>query len=53
MAQPDQNQPEHQYERRVVYETTHTESTKNSGLTIALVATVALILIVWLAMQVF
>lgn len=40
-------------ERHVVYETVSSSTTKNSGITIAIVAVIAIALIVWIAMKVF
>lgn len=49
MPEPDEN--EQHSERRVVYETVSSSTTKNSGITIAIIAVIAIALIVWVVMQ--
>lgn len=49
---PEPEEPaEHNVERRVVYETVSSSSTRASGITIALIAVVAIALIVFVIMQ--
>ena len=50
MSQPPE-ESEHHAERRVVYETVSTSSTKSSGITIAIVVVIAIVLVVWIWMQ--
>jgi hypothetical protein len=45
------SEPEESEGRRVVVETVTTSSTKNSGITIAIIAVIAIALIVWIVMQ--
>jgi hypothetical protein len=42
---------EHHVERRVVYETVSSSSTRSSAITIGIVALIAVALIVWIVMQ--
>ncbi|HYI10515.1 MAG TPA: hypothetical protein VEK57_15750 [Thermoanaerobaculia bacterium] len=50
MPEPDDN-AEHHAERRVVYETVSSSSSRGMGITIAIIAVVAIVLIVWVVMQ--
>ena len=47
---PEPENEEH-LERKVVYETVSSSSTKMSGVTIAVIAVIAIALIVWVIMQ--
>jgi hypothetical protein len=49
MSEPEESE-EHS-ERRVVYETVSSSTTKNSGITIGIIAVIAIALIVWVVMQ--
>jgi hypothetical protein len=49
MPEPD-NSEEH-VERKVVYETVSSSSTRSTGITIAIIVVVAVALIVWVVMQ--
>jgi hypothetical protein len=49
MPEPDHN--ESNVERRVVYETVSSSSTRSSGITIAIVAVIAIALVIWIVMQ--
>jgi hypothetical protein len=46
MPEPEDN--DSHMERRVVYETVSTNSTKYSGVTIAIIAVVAIALVIWI-----
>jgi uncharacterized protein HemX len=48
---PEPEETESHAERRVVYETVSTSSTKSSAITIAVVVVIALAVIVWIVMQ--
>jgi hypothetical protein len=48
MPEPDNEQ---NVERRVVYETVSSSSTRSSGITIGIVVVIAIALIVWIVMQ--
>jgi hypothetical protein len=48
---PEPEDSEHHAERRVVYETVSTSSTKSSAITIGIIVVIALALIVWVVMQ--
>lgn len=50
MPEPDDNL-EHHAERKVVYETVSTSSSRGMGITVAIIAIVAIALIVWVVMQ--
>ena len=50
MPEPDDNAEEH-VERRVVYETVSSSSTKASALTMGIVIVIAIVLVVWVVMQ--
>jgi uncharacterized protein HemX len=49
MPEPEDN--EQHVERKVVYETVSTSSTRSSAITIAVVVVIALALVVWIVMQ--
>ena len=49
MPEPEDN--EQHVERKVVYETVSSSSTRSSAITIAVVAVIALALVVWIVMQ--
>ena len=49
MPEPQDN--EHHVERKVVYETVSGSTTRSSGITIAIIAVVAVALIVWIIMH--
>ena len=49
MPEPEDN--EQHVERKVVYETVGSSSTRSSAITIAVVAVIALALVVWIVMQ--
>ncbi len=48
---PEPEEHEGHAERRVIVETVSSSSTKNSGITIAIIAVIAIALIVWIVMQ--
>jgi hypothetical protein len=48
---PEPEETEEHSERRVVYETVSSSTTKNSGITIAIIAVIAIALIIWVVMQ--
>ncbi|HEX2831730.1 MAG TPA: hypothetical protein VHW00_01875 [Thermoanaerobaculia bacterium] len=48
MPEPDN---EDNVERRVVYETVSSSSTRSSGVTIAIVVVIAIALVIWIVMQ--
>ena len=48
MPEPENDQ---NVERRVVYETVSSSSTRSSGVTIAIVVIIAIALVVWIVMQ--
>ena len=48
---PDPEDSEHHVERKVVYETVSGSTTRSSGITIGIIAVVALVLIVWIIMH--
>jgi hypothetical protein len=48
---PEPEESEGHSERRVIVETVSSSSTKNSGITIAIIAVIAIALIVWIVMQ--
>ena len=50
MPEPDEN-AEHHVERKVVYETVSATSTKSTGVTMAIIAVVAIALVIWVVMQ--
>ena len=50
MAEPDEDS-EHHVERRVVYETVSSSSTRSSALTFGIIVVIAIALIVWVVMQ--
>ncbi len=49
MPEPENN--DDNVERRVVYETVSSSSTRSSGVTIAIVAVIAIALVIWIVMQ--
>jgi len=49
MPEPEHN--DDNVERRVVYETVSTSSTRSSGVTIAIVVVIAIALVVWIVLQ--
>jgi hypothetical protein len=49
MAEPEDS--EHHVERKVVYETVSSSSTRSTGITIAVVVLIAIALIVWVIME--
>jgi hypothetical protein len=49
MSEP--NDTEDHAERRVVVETVSSSSTKNTGVTMAIIAVIAIALIIWIVMQ--
>ncbi len=51
LRMPEPEDSEHHAERRVVYETVSTSSTKSSAITIGIIVVIALALIVWVVMQ--
>ena len=52
MPEPDDKEnTEEQFERRVVYETVSSSSTKSNTITIVVVIVIALALIAWVVMQ--
>lgn len=51
MSQPNDENESH-VERKVVYETVSASSTRSSGITIGIIAVIALALIIWLLMRV-
>ena len=54
LTPPDMPEPEDSEdhaERRVIVETVSSSSTKNTGITIAIIVVIALALIVWIVMQ--
>lgn len=48
---PEPEEHEGHAERRVVYETVSSSTTRGSGITIAIIVVIALALIVWVVMQ--
>ena len=48
---PEPEDSEHHVERKVVYETVSSSSTRSTGITIAIVVIIALALVVWIVMQ--
>lgn len=48
---PEPEDHEHHVERKVVYETVSASSTRNTGITIAIIVVVAIALIAWVVMQ--
>ena len=48
---PEPEDSEHHVERRVVYETVSSSSTRSSAITIGIVVVIAIALIVWVVMQ--
>ena len=48
---PEPEDSEHHVEKRVVYETVSSSSTRSTGITIAIVVVIAIALIVWIVMQ--
>jgi hypothetical protein len=51
MTQPPEPDSEHHAERRVVYETVSSTSTRSSAITIGIVVVIAIALIVWIVLQ--
>jgi hypothetical protein len=51
LGMPEPEETEEHSERRVVYETVSSSTTKNSGITIAIIAVIAIALIIWVVMQ--
>jgi hypothetical protein len=51
LRMPDPEDSEDHSERRVVVETISSSSTKNSGVTIAIIVVIAIALIIWIVMQ--
>lgn len=51
MPEPESHDTEDHVERKVVYETVSSSSTRSSGMTIGLVAVIAIALIVWIVLQ--
>lgn len=51
LRMPEPEESEEHSERRVVYETVSSSTTKNSGITIGIIAVIAIALIVWVVMQ--
>ena len=51
MPEPEIHDSEGHVERKVVYETVSSSTTRSSGITIAIVAVIAIVLIVWIVMQ--
>ena len=49
MAEPEDS--EHHVERKVVYETVSSSSTRSTGITIGIIVLIAVALIVWVVMQ--
>lgn len=49
MPEPDDN--EHHVERKVVYETVSSSSSRGTGITIGIIVVIALALVIWLVMQ--
>jgi hypothetical protein len=47
----ESNETEDHVERKVVYETVSSSSTRSTGITVAIIAVIALALIVWVVMQ--
>ena len=50
-SMPEPEDSERHVQRRVVYETVSSTSTKSAGITIAIVTVIAIALIVWVVMQ--
>lgn len=50
MPEPEEESEQHS-ERRVVYETVSSSTTRNSGITIGIIAVIAIALIVWVVLQ--
>lgn len=48
---PERDENESHVERKVVYETTSASTTRSSGITIAIIAVIAIALVVWVVMQ--
>ncbi len=48
---PEPEDSEHHVERKVVYETVSSSSTRSTGITIGVVLVIAIALIVWVVMQ--
>lgn len=48
---PEPEDSEHHVQKRVVYETVSSTSTRSSAITITLVVVIAIALIVWIVMQ--
>jgi uncharacterized protein HemX len=51
LRMPEPEDSEHHVERKVVYETVSSSSTRSTGITIAIVVIIALALVVWIVMQ--
>ena len=51
MPEPNETEHEDHVERRVVYETVSSSSTRSSAVTITIVVVIALVLIGWIVMQ--
>ena len=50
MPEPE-NDSERHVERKVVYETSSSSSTKSQGITFAIIGVIAIALIIWVVMQ--
>ena len=51
LSMPEPDNSESHVERKVVYETVSSSSTRSTGITIAIVVVIALALIIWVIMQ--
>lgn len=51
LTMPEPENKDDNVERRVVYETVSSSSTRSSGVTIAIVAVIAIALVIWIVMQ--
>ena len=51
-SMPEPTESEHHAERKVVYETVTTSSTRNTGVTIVIIAVLAIALLAYIIMQI-
>jgi predicted nucleic acid-binding Zn ribbon protein len=51
MAEPEVQNSEEHVERKVVYETVSSSSTRSSAITIGIVVVIALAIIIWIVLQ--